>query len=904
MRTSAAYNLNRSESTNSSNALKSKNECQEVGKRIKKVTQLRGFSFSSKSSKNLHQVASSDLQESKPSKRIRLARSNSAPAAITPPPPEVKLSSSGKDKGGTPERRVIVDDIKIIHSKLIEKLNKNNKHDLKAINVLETGLEPVLKEYQGPNGHLSYQDTKQIHVVFKKLSKQLPKGELKELSTILAQHTKCDWMQMKHEKLQAKQLGEYLALGKPGAGKATTYSAGVNAGASLLAVPGTDAKVGPFADVSLGISTETRFNADDEGLVFEEISQSLSSGLKAGVQASLSDNVGLKAQAKAGAQGSLTYFKEWNNSKDYIAQNGPDAKKTKALKKQKQLAANSQHRLNQLLKSALKINASVNAPAPERTKPLTGFYTTKAGDVGLSVNAGTTFNVGSLDVNFGGGFGANRSKSTTDIYEFVPNQLADIVLKNKDRLKELPDNFTHHARQILMSNNDNDPKAAIGGLNLLKRDMNEYCEVVQKYDYFKSSGSAKKSELKELRSQKHEIENRWGAIGRHQFLQFASASHALFASTIMPNKHLVSGINPKREQELSNLIGQTGVLVQNPSIEYSKSRLDKIATFEQEIYLQVADTRSSFSINAGPVTGKLDIVERQRIHPSRVREGRYIDVVFTGSVASSLQGLINVATLQQAIAEQGIELPGDLDIAPDIGGGVSFSYTSRSFKPDYSKAEDYKGEKGWRKQFSRTTKTLSANVNVGGSGTVAAGVHAGANVGVNKSKTTVVSEKIASDDLTFTMVRFNRLYRDAKLNTNNAEWKQFFTDNKAEYKKMFTKLGSNQQHPMQEEVKFFFKELVDRAPQSEQEKLEKQKDDFFVAMSAFKQDQDNEDKFKRAQDCLEKYLEQQTAPWWEAHTGRWKDLEFKSKADSGLDLKSKLLKGLGVHLRANKFQSQ
>ena len=68
----------------------------------------------------------------------------------------------------------------------------------------------------------------------------------------------------------------------------------------------------------------------------------------------------------------------------------------------------------------------------------------------------------------------------------------------------------------------------------------------------------------------------------------------------MPNKHLVSGINPKREQELSNLIGQTGVLVQNPSIDYSKSRLDKIATFEQEIYLQVADTRSSFSINAGP----------------------------------------------------------------------------------------------------------------------------------------------------------------------------------------------------------------------------------------------------------------------------------------------------------------
>lgn len=272
------------------------------------------------------------------------------------------------------------------------------------------------------------------------------------------------------------------------------------------------------------------------------------------------------------------------------------------------------------------------------------------GDVGLSVNAGTTFNVGSLDMNFGGGFGANRSKSTTDIYEFVPNQLVDVVLKNQDRMKELPKNFTHKAEQILARSKD--PKMAIVGLKQLKSDVDEYYKVVQQYDYFKSSGTGKKSELKALRSQKHEIENSWGAIGRHQFLQFASASHALFASTIMPNKHLVSGINREREQELSNLIGQTGVLVQNPSIDYSKSRLDKIATFEQEIYLQVADTRSSFSINAGPISGRLDIVERQRIHPSRVREGRYIDVVFTGSVASSLQGMVNGATLQQAFADQ------------------------------------------------------------------------------------------------------------------------------------------------------------------------------------------------------------------------------------------------------------
>ncbi|GLT17577.1 hypothetical protein GCM10007938_13550 [Vibrio zhanjiangensis] len=869
---------------------------------IKNVTQ----DIKSTKVADTHRSSSFSRKKEKPTTRIRLTRSNSAPAytAVTSTkvePPKVKLSSLDKDDSSTPERRVIANDIRTIQRALASELAKSPERYQKASDVLNTELEPALEKYDGRNGHLSYQDTKQAHVAFKKLSKQLPKGDLKELCTILAQHTKCDWMQIKHEKLQAKQLEEYLALGKPGAGKATTYNMGINGGASLLAVPGTEAKVGPFADLSLGLSTETRFNADDEGLVFEEISHGLSAGLKGGIQANLSQKVGLNAQANASGQGYLTYFKEWNNSKDYVAQNGPEAKKTKALKKQKQLAANSQHRLNDLLKSALKINASVNAPAPERTKPLTGFYTTKAGDVGLSVNAGTSFNVGAMDINFGGGFGVNRAKSTTDIYEFVPNQLADVVLKNKEKLNELPDNFTHHARQILTSNKDNDPKAAIGGLNLLKRDVSEYYDVVQKYDYFKSSGSAKKSELRALKSQKHAIENRWGAIGRHQFLQFASASHALFASTIMPNKHLVSGINTKREQELSNLIGQTGVLVQNPSIDYSKSRLDKIATFEQEIYLQVADTRSRFEISVGPFKGQLDIVERQRIHPSRIREGRYIDVVLTGALASSVQGLVNGATIKEALAQQGVELPGELDIAPDIGGGISFSHTTRFFKPEYSKADDYQGEKGWRKQLSRNTKTLSANVNLGVSGTVATGVHAGANIGINKTKTTVMSEKIAHDDLTFTMVRFNRFFRDANLNTNNAAWEQFFTDNKADYKKMFALLGSGQ-HPMIEEVKFFYKELIDRAPHAEKHNLENQAQAFFATMADFRADEDNEIKFNEARVCLEDYLEKLTVPWWEAHTGRWKDLEFKSGANSGLDLKSKLLKGLGVHLRANKFQ--
>ena len=68
---------------------------------------------------------------------------------------------------------------------------------------------------------------------------------------------------------------------------------------------------------------------------------------------------------------------------------------------------------------------------------------------------------------------ANRSKSTTDIYEFVPNQLADVVLKNQDRrMMNYQIILLITLRQILARSKD--PKMAIVGLNLLKSDVDEY----------------------------------------------------------------------------------------------------------------------------------------------------------------------------------------------------------------------------------------------------------------------------------------------------------------------------------------------------------------------------------------------------------------------------------------------
>ena len=87
------------------------------------------------------------------------------------------------------------------------------------------------------------------------------------------------------------------------------------------------------------------------------------------------------------------------------------------------------------------------------------------------------------------------------------------------------------------------------------------------------------------------------------------------------------------------------------------------------------------------------------VSTSRVREGRYIDVVFTGSVASSLQGLINVATLQQAIAEQGIELPGDLDIALILVVGFHFHTLAAYLSPITAKLKTTKARRAGANSF-------------------------------------------------------------------------------------------------------------------------------------------------------------------------------------------------------------
>ncbi|WP_018691786.1 hypothetical protein [Algicola sagamiensis] len=867
----------------------------------------------------------------------------------------IKLSTLASNESSTPGKRLIAQDFQKIYNALYDQIKEKSDHSFQqaqdkelspaerkraevtftkhnqAVNTLVKELAPALEKYQGKNGIVSIEDTATLSLGLDTLAKQLPKGGLKELSRLLALHVKSDWMQMEKDQLRDVQLEKLAPLGKPGAGMATTYKIGLNAGGSLLSVPGTEAKVGPYGDASLTASHEVRLNPDDEGLFFKEKSEGINFGVKGGVEASVVKDVGLKAELGGQVQYNRTTFKEWNNVEGYVDKEGhkldisereqygkkslghriwlaiknhlpfKPGSELKRYQEVQQQAANSQHRLNDLIHSELSFDANVNAPSPKRTKPLMGVYHTWTGAASLTAKAGATFEVGALDVKGGAALGATRQKSVTNIYEFVPSQLSDVIQKNASRLKELPGNFTQHARAITQGSSD--PRASIGGLKLLEQDVEQYYEVTQRYDDLKSSPDADRAALKLLQQQKHQIENRWGAIGRHQFLQFASASHAYFADQIMPEGKFSDAIAAERQKEMTDLIGQTAVKIQNPEIDYSKKRLDKIASFEQVIYLQVSDVKTSINLTIGPFSGQLDILQRDRIHPSRIREGRYMDITLTGKVSGSVQSLVDKATItakiKEAAAKEGIELPGDLNISPDLGGGASISRMVRYFEPKYSQTDDFTGEKGWRKQLVRDTGGLSSNFNLGLSGTVAAGAHAGANIGVSHNLSTVFGETMGTEDITYTITRFNRFFRDAGLNSQNEAWKDFFQAHKNEFRDIFKNLGDSQ-HPMTQEVQYFFKELITRAQNdSEKAAIEQSKVEFNQIMEDVKTDPANTQNFAKAQQHLESFLEKLTAPWWEAHTGQWKDLEFKQSSDSGLNLGTRVAKGLGIHPRAN-----
>ncbi|MBS0045071.1 hypothetical protein KFE26_22745 [Shewanella sp. M16] len=824
--------------------------------------------------------------------------------------------------------RVITERLSSIVDKLHDRITGSNLVNPKRCGLLSSILSTINQSSQ-QTGILSIDDTAKLSYQFEKLAKTLPKGNIKDIFSLLGQNMKSGWIMQKNQELNEEKKQQLAPLASPGTSENHSISVGISTGISMLPVSAGPGSVGPYAGLSVGVQKARSLSADDETSFFVNSITNCKVSVDAGAQVKLTDQIGAKLGANAQFNHTKVKFKAYNSVQQYVDKKGHKlnwanrseyvniSKKNKVthfikshllfklgselkkLKHERQQAANSQHRLNHLLETVLDIKTTVTATAPDRSKPAFGHYNTWAGEVKLEANAGATVNVGEVGLKLAAGAAVSYQESVTNIYGFMPSQFFNIIKNNADKLAELPANLIRHAKEIAdYSSNSN---SATKCLKLLSQDIDSYYKIVQQYDDVKSGKNPTQDELKLHRIAKHTIEDRWGAIGRHQFLQFANASHAYLAHKAMT---VVSGekvLTSEQQACKMDLIENVAIKIKFPPIEYSKTRLDKIATFMQQTYLKITDSKTAIHISTGPFSAQLDILKRERIHPSRVRAGSYVDLTLTWTISGSLQGALDkvsiTAKINEAAEKEGITLPQEFDFSPDLSGEKSGSVLIRFFKPNYAKDADFKGDIGYRWQFIRHINSVSAGGKIGASAMVAPGVSVGGNIGVNYSKSTMSSEKIGIEDLTYSMVRYNRFFENSEQNPANNEWQEFERKNEIEYKKMFRHLGE-QTHKIHKEAQHFLRELIARAPdEPNKAKAESLLHDFNQAMSNYSVDPTSIDKFNIAKVYFNEYLEKQTLPWREELMSYTTDLPFVQTANSGLSLGTKIKKSLNLHER-------
>ncbi|EGR0766699.1 hypothetical protein ETS23_23860, partial [Vibrio parahaemolyticus] len=219
-----------------------------------------------------------------------------------------------------------------------------------------------------------------------------------------------------------------------------------------------------------------------------------------------------------------------------------------------------------------------------------------------------------------------------------------------------------------------------------------------------------------------------------------------------------------------------------------------------------------------------------------------------------------------------------------------------------SKNNNFPGDKGWRKQFTRTalSRNLGGNINTSGG----AGIVLGANLSASESRTKISKENIGTHDLTYTIARFNHAYTNNGSKIDNNEWQRFFEQNKHSYVDIFKNM-SNTDSALSKEVSFFFKELKDRATASQKEEIIKLEYNFFNSMKKLNEQPFNEEIFNEARVYFEDFLERQVSPWIDIINEKWwKPSQYKQDMTSGNKLETKILRMLNIHPRDKNNQEK
>ncbi len=719
-----------------------------------------------------------------------------------------------------------------------------------------------------PNTLLSIEDAAKFSRAFEIAARELPKGEVRELVGLLGQHIKAAWMQMKTDEVKLKAKKEMESFRDPETFQMRSVSveARFNIGSpqiKLNNIRGVPASAHVRGALELGKRGELMIDPESLAFLNKGTKKSLSFGggaeadlisavrvhldgqikvekddVKMEFFTSIDKMVDNKAYTRQFAKGNRDEYGGalkrgiWNKTKKIIGESIDNKKvltsysEISKLKEDQQHAVDNQKRLNELLKIVLKLhNADISASSPDRSSGLKGY--TKA--VTVSVNGTAGASLAAADVS--GDINLFARKSIYDFRLHVPTQFSDIIQEKPERLSELPVKLMRHVYEVLHHTEENSAErrnAAESKLLDLNTDLKKYSEVVKDLDglrYRQSKKIAGKDKMmeKELAKEKHQIENKWYAIGRHNFLQALSASHALLVLNAMP-----PGSQPS--DETLKAAKDAGEKLKNPDFRYDKGRLDKAGAFNKDLILQYRSSAFSAGANieAYGQSGSLTYsrVSDNRIHISRVRQGDYITKSWTATGNISANAPINAVAEKLREATSNIERSGgnsedqtDIrsqlsEILDENSANGEFTHErsriTRDFVPEYRQKPDYDGSNEYQRLFNRITKTSTLGGQLGGTGPASPGVNVGGNVGYEQSRSTMVKQTLGDNNLDFAFSMLNRMDKN-----NEPELKrQFFETHKVEFGKMFKNLGESGTN-IHQEARFFLDELINRAPDTE-----------------------------------------------------------------------------------------
>lgn len=784
----------------------------------------------------------------------------------------------------TEKHQTLANDMSQVLAKLSNKLElsaTNHSSKQKSALAAVDQIKATVDARVDPNGSntLAIDEVAIISKQLASISKQISTPELKKLTRGLADHLFADWLSQARDHVEASIYKQIKPLGEVGASNVKSVKAEIKGGGAIGAAQLTG---------SIGIDYKDILDADDEGLFFRTKIYTGTAGLSAG------GNIGIaKLGGKLGASGSLLTFEEYNNVKAYVhmeAHNltslkrgdklpsdielketakssawhsfarfvsnlmpGHPGSELKFYQKQLQKAVNNQHELNSLINDQLGLPTKVVATPPQLPETLRGYIFKGGGNAGLSGSVG----IPSTQLSASAGIQISHDK--TEIYEFVPSYFWQTIQKNADRINELPDNLLKYGRQILAFEG-----SPLNALETLENEFKTYITTVQKYD----GGD------KSLRSVKHDTESRWGANGRHELLRAMHASFALFGAELQKadtEDTSVKAAKTKMEEMARDL--------ESPPIEHSRKKLEDIASLKQLIRLSITDTKAAFNVSAGPASLGVSFLQRNRVHPSRLRQGDYRDVEFKiqGTLTpQNIKEIVDSATPELEKIEPGLVDPATLkeqisDFAlnnMELAGGGSLRIMMRFFKPEYQKEL---GDNTYHHQLTRVLLDKSVAVGVGGS-LPTVGATVGGKIGASYTQTRVLKEWVGDDTLSYVMTRHNRFFRNGETK-EKGEWQEFLSKHESAINTLLGKLG-NPETTVYKEAQHWLDDILKNSTSITTSDAITLKTKFNKAMLDVHKNPHSAMKLDGAKKVFGEFLAEQVSPWWANHQSNWTTLHY------------------------------